>query len=84
MTNRRNFLLRVREVNEVYLLYSKRGVFTEKIYRLYVRDRFYISRATFFRYLTIPYKKELADANVDCDDGVQADKRAVCCPENRG
>ena len=55
----RNFLLRVERVNEVFLEHSQRGIFTENIYRLYVRDRFLISRATFYRYLTIPYRRYL-------------------------
>ena len=59
MNSRYNFLLRVRDVNEVFLLHNKRGVFSENIYRMYVKDRFHISRSTFFRYLTIPYKKKL-------------------------
>jgi hypothetical protein len=54
-----NFLLKVKSVNEVYYEHSRRGVFTENIYRLYVRDRFFISRRTFYAYLAIPYRREL-------------------------
>ena len=57
--NRHNFLLRVKRVNEIYVEYSRRGIFAENIYRLYIRDQFLISRATFYTYLSIPYKKEL-------------------------
>ena len=59
--NRRNFLLRVQRVNEVYLFHSKRGVFVEHIFRNYVRDEFLISRSTFYQYLSIPYKRELEE-----------------------
>jgi len=59
--NRMNFLLRVKDVNEVFISHNNRGIFTENIYRDYIKERFRISRSTFFRYLTIPYKKELND-----------------------
>lgn len=55
----RNYYLRVKQVNEVYVEHARRGVFVENIYRLYIRDRFYISRTTFYKYLTIPYTREL-------------------------
>ena len=58
--NRYNYLLRVKQVNEVYREHSCRGIFTEHIYRNYIRPRFYISRQTFYSYLTIPYARELA------------------------
>jgi hypothetical protein len=57
--NRKNYLARVRRVNEIFLEHSRRGVFTEHIYRLHIRDRFFISRSTFYVYLTIPYEREL-------------------------
>lgn len=56
---RKYFLQRVREVNEVYLAHAGRGLFNEYIYRNYIRDRFHISRTTFYQYLTIPYEAEL-------------------------
>jgi len=59
--NRKNFLLRVERVNEVYLEYARRGVFVEHIYRNHIKDQFLISRTTFFAYLSIPYKKELEE-----------------------
>lgn len=60
LKKRRNFLLRVKQVNEIFIEHHRRGVFAENIYRLYIRDRFYISRRTFYSYLTIPYLRELA------------------------
>ena len=59
--NRKNFLLRVERVNEVYLEHARRGVFVEHIYRNHIKDQFLISRSTFFTYLSIPYKKELEE-----------------------
>jgi len=61
MERRVNFLLRVKDVNEVYNEHKVRGVFISNIYRDYIRDRFRISRATFYRYLTIAYNRELKD-----------------------
>ena len=66
MYNRRNFLERVRKVNEIYLQYKSKGEQNEYIYQNYIREQFNISRATFYTYLTIPYKaeqKKLDDIN---------------------
>ena len=57
--NKNNFLQRVKEINEVYKEYASKGWFNEYIFKNYIRDRFHISRATFYNYLTIPYEKEL-------------------------
>jgi hypothetical protein len=57
--NKNNFLLRVKEINEIYLEYSRKGCFTEYIYNTYIKDRYHISRTTFYTYLTIPYERQL-------------------------
>lgn len=57
--NRYNFLLKVKAVNEIYLEYSKKGVSSGYIYKTYIQHQFFISRATFYAYLQIPYKKEI-------------------------
>ena len=62
--NRRNFLLKVKKVNEIYLEHSKRGVFVEYIFRNYIKNQFFISRTTFYEYLSIPYLKELEELDV--------------------
>ena len=59
--NRRNLLLRVKEVNEIYVREHSRGVTNEDIYRNYIRDRFHISRTAFYQYLTIPYARQLRE-----------------------
>jgi len=66
--NRKNYLLRVEQVNKVFLQHSKRGLFTDHIYRDYIRDQFFISRSTFYNYLGIPYKKELEELNTVFDE----------------
>jgi hypothetical protein len=60
MKTKINFFKKVKAINEIYLENSKRGLTAENIYRLYIRDRFFISRSSFYRYLTIPYKKEIS------------------------
>jgi hypothetical protein len=59
--NRLNFLLKVKAVSEVYLQYKEHGVSNEFVFENYIQKQFFISRTTFFSYLTIPYKKELEE-----------------------
>jgi hypothetical protein len=59
--NNRNFLLRVKKINEIYVEHAQRGVPATEIYRRYIGTTFFISRGTFYRYLTIPYKRLLSD-----------------------
>ncbi len=63
--NRKNFLLKVKQVNEIYMHYHSQGVTNVYIYNNYIRDRFCISLGAMYRYLTIPYKKQLAALEVD-------------------
>lgn len=59
--SRQLYLLRVEQVNKIYLEQSRRGIYTNQIYRDYIRDQFFISRSTFYSYLSVPYKKELEE-----------------------
>ena len=54
-------LLRVKEVNELYVEKSRIGLSTEYIYRTFIEPRFHISRSTLYEYLTIPYERQLKD-----------------------
>lgn len=58
---RRYLLKRIKEVNEIYLRESQRGVNNEFIYAHHIRDRFHISRSTFYEYLTVPYERQLRE-----------------------
>ena len=58
---RRYLLKRIKDVCEIYLREAKRGVNNEYIYNNYIRDRFHISRSTFYEYLTVPYEKQLKE-----------------------
>jgi hypothetical protein len=55
----RNLLLRALAVQELYKEYQANGATNEWIYQNVVMHRFYISRATFYRYLSIPAAREL-------------------------
>lgn len=57
--NRYNFLQKVKEVNDIYIKYSSKGVGAEYIYNTYIYPSYKISRTTFWNYLNIPYEKEL-------------------------
>jgi len=59
--NNYNLLLRVKEICEIYNVYHKKGETTDYIFRNLIQPRFYISRATFYRYLATPYKNEIAE-----------------------
>lgn len=57
--NRYNFLLKVRKVCETYNEHARKGVATGYIYDNYIKNQFFISRATFYNYLSTPYKAEI-------------------------
>lgn len=59
--SRKNMLLRVKEVNELYVEKSKLGLSTEFIYRTFIAPRFHISRSTLYEYLAIPYERQLKE-----------------------
>lgn len=59
--SKRNFLKRVKKVNEVYLEHAKKGMFHRHIYDNFIKDAFNISRSTFYEYLAIPYKTLIRD-----------------------
>lgn len=59
--SRKNMLLRVKEVNELYVEKAKIGLSTEFIYRTFIEPRFHISRSTLYEYLAIPYERQLKE-----------------------
>ena len=59
--SRKNMLLRVKEVNELYVEKSKIGLSTEFIYRTFIAPRFHISRSTLYEYLASPYERQLKE-----------------------
>lgn len=61
--NKKNFLLRVKEINEIYKRESAKGLFNEYIFVHFIKDQYHISRSTFYDFLTIPYERELKKVN---------------------
>ena len=59
--SRKNLLLRVKEINELYLEKAKIGLSTEFIYRTFIKPRYHISRSTLYEYLAIPYDRQLRE-----------------------
>ena len=59
--SRKNMLLRVKEVNELYVEKARIGLSTEYIYRTFIEPRFHISRTTLYEYLAIPYDRQLRE-----------------------
>ena len=59
--SRKNLLLRVKEVNEMYKEKAKIGLSTEYIYRNFIEPVFHISRSTLYEYLAIPYERQLKE-----------------------
>ena len=57
--NKINYLQKVAAVNETFIKYTAKGLSNEYIYNNYIKSVFFISRTTFYNYLSIPYKKEL-------------------------
>lgn len=59
--SRKNLLLRVKEINELYIEKQRIGLSTEYIYRSFIAPRYHISRSTLYEYLTIPYAAQLRE-----------------------
>lgn len=59
--SRRNYLLKVKEVQCIYLEHQKNGATNEWIYLKVIYPRFLISRSTFYKYLGVNARKELKE-----------------------
>ena len=58
--NPRNYYTKVAAMQEEYLAHGNSGRTELYIYRTFIYPRFYISRSTFYRWLTINPSRELA------------------------
>ncbi|WP_346856555.1 hypothetical protein [uncultured Draconibacterium sp.] len=65
--NRRNFLIKVIEVQDIYLAHRDRGVSAIWVYNNLIKPTYHISKRTFVRWMGINAKKELKqlDYNVE-------------------
>ena len=59
--NRRNFLLRVEDIQDIYTEYHRRGCTDKYIHETHIYPLYKIGRTTFYNYLTIPAVKELKE-----------------------
>lgn len=59
--NKKNHLLKVKAVCELYERMRQPDVPASQTYRKVIYPAFYISRGTFYRYLSVNYKKELRE-----------------------
>lgn len=59
--NRRNFLLRVKDIQDIYLQHHVRGCTDKFIYQNHIYPTYKIGRTTFYNYLATPAVKELKE-----------------------
>lgn len=59
--NRRNFLLRVKDIQDIYQEYHKRGITDKYIYQTHIYPTYKIGRTTFYNYLATPAVRELKE-----------------------
>ena len=69
--NRKNFLTKVLNVQEIALYHNKQGLFFKEIYHLYIEKQFHISKRTFDTYLGINARKELKELKANQEQNNQ-------------
>jgi hypothetical protein len=57
--NRKNLLKKIIAIQEITLEHTNRGVTESWVYENLIKDRFFIHKNTFYRYLTINAKAEM-------------------------
>ncbi|WP_312339511.1 hypothetical protein [Sphingobacterium sp.] len=81
--NKKNQLIIAKKVQDIYLKHSKEGVTTRSIYNEHIYPVFFISIATFYKYLAINARKELKEIGVSeedinsCNDPVERNDNAL-------
>ncbi|WP_042367956.1 hypothetical protein [Bacteroides neonati] len=68
--NRRNFLLRVRDIQRIYTEYHDRGYSDTYIYKTHIYPTYKIGRTTFYNYLATPADRDLKEL----DERLQREK----------
>ena len=59
--NRRNYLLRVRDIQNIYTEHHRRGCTDVYIYKTYIYPTYKIGRTTFYNYLATPAERDLKE-----------------------
>ena len=57
--SRKNYLLRIVDIQELTLEHTKKGTTQEWVYKNIIEPRYRISKSTYYNYLAVPAKKEL-------------------------
>jgi hypothetical protein len=61
--NLKNYYKKVTAIQAVYDIHARIGLTNEEIYRRYIRDVFFVSRSTFYKYITISIPKDFKPKN---------------------
>jgi len=69
--NRKNFLIKVINIQQIQIDYNKKGVTNEFIFDNIIQPRYFISRTTFYNYLTINARKELTELGIDWKEQIK-------------
>lgn len=70
--NRRNFLLRVKDIQNIYMEHHKHGCTDKYIYETHIYPTYKIGRTTFYNYLATPAARELKEL----EEKMRVDKEA--------
>lgn len=62
-----NTIRKALAVQEVYLVYQGRHLSNVKIYELHIKEQFFISERTFYRYLSMNARKLVRQFEEECD-----------------
>ena len=69
--NHKNRLHRIVDIQTLYLEYQARGVSGEYIYKRMIAPHYRISRRTFYQYLAVNAKRQLAEGGSNIKRGWQ-------------
>ena len=64
--NSRNKLIKIQEIVTIYLNNKELGYNNEHIYKNIIYPAYYISKTTFYNYLTIPANRLLKELEATC------------------
>lgn len=68
--NKRNLLIKIVEIQTIYIEHSKRGATGKWIFNELIYPKYRISRSTFYNYLATNAKKELKELERACNKKV--------------
>jgi len=66
--NKKNFLMKVLVIQQITIDHQAKGVTKEWIYENIIFHNYFISRGTYFNYLTVNARKQLRELGVDWEE----------------